>query len=78
MEAVVDADAALETGTGFLFDEATPAALAGAVSRGLAGFVSPRWSALRRRVMRLDLAWDRSARRYAQLYRQLKAAPARP
>ena len=77
VEAIVDVDAALDTGTGFLFDEATPSALAGAVSRGIAAFVSPRWGALRRRVMRLDLAWDRSARRYAQLYRQVKAGPPR-
>ncbi len=77
VDAIVDADAALETGTGFLFEEATPTALVGAVTRGLAAFASPRWSALRRRVMRLDLAWDRPARRYAQVYRQAKTGPGR-
>jgi starch synthase len=30
---------------------------------------SPRWGALRRRVMRLDVGWDRPARRYAIVYR---------
>lgn len=73
-EAVVDCDAALETGTGFLFDDATPEALIGAVGRGLAAYVSPRWSALRRRVMRIDLSWDRPARRYVQVYKQAVAA----
>lgn len=74
VDAVVDADAALDTGTGFLYEEATPTALAGAVARGIAAFTSQRWPGLRRRVMRLDLAWDRPARRYAQVYRQAKAA----
>ena len=31
----------------------------------------PAFARLRRRVMRLDVAWDRPARRYAQLYRKL-------
>lgn len=77
LDAIVDADAALDTGTGFLYEEPTPTALAGAVSRALAAFSSPRWPSLRRRVMRLDLAWDRPARRYAQVYRQAKLAAAR-
>jgi starch synthase len=70
-DTVVDCDAALETGTGFLFDDATVEALVGGVQRALAAFTSPRWPALRRRVMRLDLGWDRAAHRYEQLYRSL-------
>lgn len=73
-ELVVDCDAALETGTGFLFDELTPASLAGAVQRALAAYVSPEWTQLQRRAMRQDLSWDRPARRYLQLYRQVVAA----
>lgn len=70
-DTVVDADAALETGTGFLFDTPDRGALVGAVQRALAGMATPEaWSRLRRRVMRLDLGWDRPARRYAQLYRR--------
>jgi starch synthase len=70
-DTVVDADAALETGTGFLFDRPEQAALVGAVERALAGMSLPEaWVRLRRRVMRLDLSWDRPARRYAQLYRR--------
>ena len=56
-DTVIDCDAPLETGTGFLFDEATPAALLGATQRALAAFASPGWPGLRRRVMRLDLGW---------------------
>jgi starch synthase len=68
-DTVVDCDAQLETGTGFLFGDPTSTALVGAVQRAVAAFTSPRWPELRRRVMRLDLAWDRPARRYEQLYR---------
>jgi starch synthase len=77
LDAIVDADAALDTGTGFLYEEHTATALAAAVSRAVAAFSAPRWAALRRRVMRLDLAWDRPARRYAQVYKQAKASGAR-
>jgi starch synthase len=70
VDAIVDCDAALETGTGFLFDDEAPDSLIGAVARALSAYRSPRWAVLRRRVMRLDLAWDRPARRYVQVYRQ--------
>jgi len=70
-DSVVDADAALETGTGFLFDTLDRGALVGAIQRALSGMATPEaWVRLRRRVMRLDLGWDRPARRYAQLYRR--------
>jgi starch synthase len=68
-DTIVDCDAALETGSGFLFDKPTVTALVGGVQRALAAMTSPRWPALRRRVMRLDLGWDRPARRYASVYR---------
>lgn len=74
VDTIVDCDAALETGTGFLFDKPTAASLLGGVQRALAAMGSPRWGALRRRVMRLDLGWDRPARRYAGVYRALMAA----
>lgn len=71
-DGIVDADAALETGTGFLFDAAEPASLAGAVARALMAYASEEgFARLRRRVMRLDLGWDRPARRHAQLYRRV-------
>lgn len=77
-DTVVDCDEALETGTGFLFDKPTGTALLGAIQRGLAAMASPRWHALRRRVMRLDLGWDRPARRYVQVYRAAIADAAAP
>lgn len=69
VDTVVDCDAKLETGTGFLFDDATPEALFGAAQRAIAAYATPRWSGLRRRVMRLDRGWERAARQYEQTYR---------
>jgi starch synthase len=71
VDAIVDADAELETGTGFLFDTLDAEALLGALSRAFSGYGNPAFARLRRRVMRLDVAWDRPARRYAQVYRKL-------
>jgi starch synthase len=71
-DAIVDCDAQLETGTGFVFEAAKPEALAAAVTRALAAYAIPeRFDPLRRRVMRLDLSWERSARRYEYLYKAL-------
>jgi starch synthase len=67
-DTVVDCDAQAETGTGFVFDELTPEALAAAVGSAVGIMRTPRWGTLRRRVMRLDVSWERPARRYARLY----------
>ncbi len=75
-DTLVDCDAALETGTGFAFRERSGEALLAAVQRGLAAMRSPAWPALRRRVMRRDLGWDRPTRRYLQVYRQAAASRA--
>ena len=76
-DTVVDCDAALETGTGFLFDALERGALVGAVERALAANATESgWARLRRRVMRLDVGWDRPARRYAQVYRRATEPPA--
>ena len=71
VDAIVDADIELETGTGFLFDALEAEALLGALSRAFSAYGNPGFARLRRRVMRLDVAWDRPARRYAQLYRKV-------
>ena len=73
VDTIVDCDAKLETGTGFLFDDDSVDALVGAVERAIAARVSPRWPALVRRVMRLDRGWERPARQYEQVYRSLSA-----
>ncbi|OJY23120.1 MAG: glycogen synthase [Myxococcales bacterium 68-20] len=72
VDTIVDCDAKLETGTGFLFDDATADALYSAVQRALAAFTSSRWGALRRRAMRLDRGWERAARQYEQAYKALR------
>jgi starch synthase len=77
VDTIVDCDAKLETGTGFLFDAPTPEALLGAVERALAARTVPRWAGLVRRVMRLDRGWERPARRYEQLYRSLASLAVR-
>lgn len=71
VDTVVDCDAKLETGTGFLFDEPTVDALYGAVQRAITAFESDRWPALRRRVMKLDRGWERAGRQYENVYRTL-------
>ncbi len=69
VDTIVDCDAKLETGTGFLFEGESDAALLGAIERALAARTTPAWSALVRRVMRLDRGWDRPARQYEQVFR---------
>jgi starch synthase len=73
IDTIVDCDAKLETGTGFLFEEPTADALYAATQRALAAYTSPRWGALRRRVMRLDRGWERAARQYEQAYKALRS-----
>jgi starch synthase len=74
VDTIVDCDAKLETGTGFLFDEPTADALLSAVQRAFSAFQSPRWPTLRRRVMRLDRGWERAARQYEQTYKSFASA----
>ncbi|HEY8484578.1 MAG TPA: glycogen synthase GlgA [Longimicrobiales bacterium] len=54
--------------TGFVFEEASPRALCGAVERAIAAWRGPDWDELRRRCMRLDRSWARSAAVYEALY----------
>ncbi len=70
-DSVVDCDAKLETGTGFVFEEESPLALLGALERAVAATTQPAWPKLVRRVMRLDRGWDGPARRYEQLMKTL-------
>jgi starch synthase len=70
-DAIVDAAVDLSSGTGFLFDEATALGLQAAVARAVAAMRLDAFAKLRRRVMGLDLGWERSARRHAQLYKSL-------
>ena len=67
-DTVVDA-ADIARATGFVFDEATPAALAQAIVRTAASFRVPdEWQAMRRRAMAQDWTWEGAARQYLALY----------
>jgi starch synthase len=77
-DSVVDCNAsnlAANAATGFVFDDATPQALADALLRAVAVLREP---ALLRRVRRCAMAqdhsWDRPARQYLALYREITAA----
>jgi starch synthase len=60
------------TGTGFVFEPYDPEALLETVDRALQVFHQKKtWTALRRRAMSMDFSWDRSARAYSDLYKQL-------
>ena len=70
-DTVVDAGDA-QRGTGFVFDAATPAALAAALQRAIATHArADDWRALVLRAMAQDFSWEASARRYMALYRSL-------
>lgn len=75
-DVVVDCDAELSTGTGLLFNSMTQRSLIAASGRAVAAYRCAGFRKLLTRVMRQDLAWDRSARRHVQLYRQASAARA--
>jgi starch synthase len=75
-DSVVDVDERPADGTGFVFDDATPAALVAAVTRAAALRASDpaAWAALRDRGMAVDFRWDTgSAPRYVEAYRRAVA-----
>lgn len=74
VDAIVDADPKLETGTGFLFESLTQRALVGAVGRAVTAFGSPAFPAMVKRVMRQDLGWDRPARQVLRLAERLHSS----
>ncbi len=58
--------------TGLLFEAPDRKSLEAAIARAFALYQSPReFSAMRRAAMALDFGWSRSAKRYAELYREL-------
>ncbi len=70
-DTVTDADK--PDGTGFVFDELTPAALVGALSRARRAVDdAPLLARLRRNAMARDFSWGASARQYAALYERIK------
>jgi starch synthase len=77
-DTIVDLHADPANGTGFLFEEATPAALQDACERAMAVRADrdrTRWVALVRRAMKVDWAWERaSAPAYAAMFERAIAA----
>lgn len=55
--------------TGFVFDDPHPASFLAAADRALAVWRGKEWPKLRRRCMRLDRSWSRSAEHYEDVYR---------
>jgi starch synthase len=76
-DSVVDCEPAAlaaDAATGFVFDAATPAALAEALARALAVLREPPLlRRVQRRAMAEDHSWDRPAAEYLALYRELVA-----
>jgi starch synthase len=72
LDVIVDTDGELETGTGFTYTDFSAEALLAALRRGLSAYVHPDFNGLRRRLLRRDVGWDRTARRYVQVYRQAR------
>ncbi len=71
-DAIVDCDAELTTGSGFLFDAPTEDDLLAAIRRGIAAFTNREaFEGVRSRMMRVDRSLERSARGYERLYRDL-------
>jgi len=59
------------TATGFVFDDYNPAAFLRALDRARGIFRDPvSWRRIQQAGMRADFSWDRSAARYAALYRE--------
>lgn len=71
-DTIIDYQADPTRGTGFLFDDAEPGALALAMRKALEAYSDKRrWAGLQRRGMKQDFSWERSARKYLELYQEL-------
>lgn len=68
-DTVEEFDPVANAGTGFLFDEPSPRALEGALTRAFSAFADrDAWQALQRRCMARDFSWGRAAGQYRDLY----------
>lgn len=73
VDTVTDLSADLASGTGFVFPEYSPQALAATLRRAKAAYAHRQsWVALMSRVMGQDFSWGASALKYQEVYRQLK------
>jgi len=77
VDTVSDADQDPETGVGFRFEAAEPAALAAALRRAVRAFHDrERWRAIVRRGMTRDFSWHEAAPKYVDLYARALATRA--
>ena len=68
----VDTDAKLETGNGFVTPSLSPDDLLATLQRAVGAYGKhAAFNALRKRALRQDVSWERSARRYEHLYKQI-------
>lgn len=73
-DTVDEYDPLTKSGTGFKFNEASPAALVAAVRRALAAWRNPKIrTVLQRKAMSRDFSWKRPAEAYLDLYRELRS-----
>ena len=73
-DAVVDADAQLNSGTGFTFEEGSAEALYGTMMRAASAFQErAKFRATQKRAMLRDHSWDRTARLLERVYRSTKS-----
>lgn len=69
-DSVENYDARKQTGTGFVFEQAEPLGLNGALVRAMETFERKQeWRALQERGMRADFSWTHSAQEYLEMYR---------
>jgi starch synthase len=71
-DTVVDLDERPGTGNGFLFKEKSPKELMRAIERAKNLFADKKkLSLVRKRAMKIDFSWDKSAKEYMRLYREV-------
>ena len=74
---VVDCDAGLTSGSGFIFEKCDEPSLLACLQRAIgAHSTGPTFGALRCRVMRFDYSWERTSRLYDKVYKGLAQASA--
>jgi starch synthase len=75
-ENIVDCDARLETGTGFIFDTAEAAVLLATCQRAAGAFAHNfAFQRLQKHIMQIDHSWDRAARYVDQMAREVVIQP---
>jgi starch synthase len=59
-------------GTGFVFDDYTPDALAACIKRALDAYRDARrWRTIVRAGMKVDFSWEHSAKEYVKVYKKV-------